>query len=69
MAVTLRFWATGDSYTRMQYLFQISKQTLSQSVPEVCQVIAEARMDNMQVKNWVLYIAHCFSHKIDGLEH
>jgi hypothetical protein len=70
MAVTLRFWATDDSYALLQYIFQISKQAVSQTVPEVCQALAEALMDNIQVKkNCVLLRAHCFAHKIDGLKH
>ena len=68
LEVTLRFLATGDLYIRLQYLFQISKRTISKIVPEVCQAIIEALMENIQVKNYVLYRAHCFTHKIDGLE-
>jgi len=69
MAVTLRFWATGDSYTRQQCLFKISKQKISQIVPEMCQAIVETPTENIQAKNYVLCRATCFAHKIDGLEH
>jgi len=68
LAVTLQFLATHHSYTRMQYLFQISKQTC-QIVPEVCEAIFEAPMENIQIKNCVLYRANCFTHTIDVLEH
>ena len=39
LACTLRFLATGETYTSLQYQFRISKSAISIFVPEVCQVI------------------------------
>jgi hypothetical protein len=50
LAVTLRYLATGDSYISLQYLFQISKQAISQTVPEVCQATVETLEGNIQLK-------------------
>jgi hypothetical protein len=67
LVVTLQFWATENLYTHLQYLFHISQQTMSDctwSVWSYC----EALMENIQVKNCILYRANCFALKIDGLE-
>ncbi|CAI6375695.1 unnamed protein product [Macrosiphum euphorbiae] len=49
LAVTLRFLATGESYTSLQYVFKISKQCISLIVPEVCQSLIEVLKEYVKV--------------------
>ena len=41
LAITLRYLATGNTYTDLQYQFRVHKSTISGFVPKVCEVIYE----------------------------
>ncbi|KAJ8937152.1 hypothetical protein NQ318_009318 [Aromia moschata] len=48
LAVTLRFLATGNSYHSLMYTFKISRQCISNFIPEVCDAIIKALKDNVK---------------------
>lgn len=50
LTVTLRFLATGDSYSSLQYLFRISKSTISRIIPEVCDALIESLREYVKVR-------------------
>jgi hypothetical protein len=49
LAITLRFLASGDSYTSLQYTFRVSKQAISGIITEVCSAIIEELKDYIKV--------------------
>lgn len=49
LAVTLRYLATGDSYTSLGNTFKISKQAISLIVPDVCEALITALSDYIKV--------------------
>lgn len=54
LAVTLRFLASGDSYTSLMYTFKISKQIISEFVPEVCTAINIALRTYIKVSSFFI---------------
>lgn len=50
LAITLRFLASGDSYTSLTYVFRVSKQAISKIIPEVCEAIISALKDHVKVR-------------------
>lgn len=50
LAVTLRFLASGDSFSSLQYTFKISKQVISAIVPNVCEAIISSLGKYIQVR-------------------
>lgn len=49
LALTLRFLATGDSYSSLMYVFKISKQAISKIIPEVCEAIIQVLHEHIKV--------------------
>ena len=67
LAVTLRFLATGESFSSLQYHFRISAASLSIIVPEVCQAVFQVLKDDYfkcpSAPELWLKIAHLFHNR------
>nr|CAH7731928.1 unnamed protein product [Callosobruchus chinensis] len=53
LAITLRFLATGDSYSSLMYLFRVSRPLICKIIPEVCECIIEALKEHVKLSDEV----------------
>ena len=56
LAITLRYLATGDSFTSLMYLFKVSKQFISSMLPGVLKAIIEGLQDYVKVRTLMIII-------------
>ncbi|KAJ8884020.1 hypothetical protein PR048_015877 [Dryococelus australis] len=49
LVVTVRFLATEDSYSSLQYLSRMSKQAIAKITPEVCAALVETLKENIKL--------------------
>lgn len=66
LAITLRYLATGDSFVSLQYLFKVSKQSISKIVRETCDGLVEVLNEYVQVcfSNYPLFIVNNYKLQI-----
>lgn len=56
LAATLRFLATGQSYSQLQFSTRISRSALGKIIPETCEAIISVLKDEyLKVKKRILY--------------
>lgn len=61
-AVTLHYLLTGDSYSSLQLIYKISKQSLSRIIPDVCNALNDVLKDEVQVISrftFLFYLLTC----------
>jgi len=58
LEISLRFLATDDSYTSLQYLYRVSKSAISEFMPDVFDAIYEGLKEFIQVKKTHIYNTH-----------
>ena len=66
LACTLRFLATGETLSSLQYQFRISKSTISLFLPKVCEAITKVLRNYMKFpsteKEWLEISNQIFEH-------
>ncbi|XP_061508356.1 uncharacterized protein LOC133392268 [Anopheles gambiae] len=49
LLITLRYLATGETFTSLQYVFRVSRHSISRIVKETCACLIEALRDYVKV--------------------